>query len=98
MTLSGTGVTAGTTITAQLTGTTGGAGTYTVSASQTVASTSMTTSGGDSDLSSYQTEVTKCRAAYLNVLNIAGGDKTDPSVVAAAAVRDACYADQAGAT
>lgn len=96
MTLSGTGVTVGTTITAQLTGTTGGAGTYTVSASQTVASTSMTASGGDSDLSSYQTEVTKCRAAYLNVLNIAGGDKTDPSVVSAAAVRDACYADQAG--
>ena len=42
MQISGTGVTAGTRIVAQLTGTTGGAGTYTVSASQTVASTAMT--------------------------------------------------------
>jgi hypothetical protein len=41
MTLSGTGVTAGTTITALGTGT-GGAGTYTVSASQTVAATTIT--------------------------------------------------------
>lgn len=42
MQVSGTGVTAGTRIVAQLTGTTGGAGTYTVSASQTVSSTAMT--------------------------------------------------------
>lgn len=42
MQISGTGVTAGTRIVAQLTGTTGGAGTYTVSASQTVSSTTMT--------------------------------------------------------
>ena len=42
MQISGTGVTAGTRIVAQLTGTTGGAGTYTVSASQTVSSTAMT--------------------------------------------------------
>jgi len=96
MTLTGTGVTAGTTITAQLTGATGGSGTYTVSASQTVASTSMSTGGGDADLSSYQTEVTRCRAAYLNAVNIAGGDTSDPSVVAAARVRDTCYSDQAG--
>lgn len=41
-TLSGTGVTAGTQIDAQLTGTSGEAGTYTVSPSQTVASTAMT--------------------------------------------------------
>ena len=41
MIISGTGVTAGTTITAILTGT-GGIGTYTVSASQTVASTTIT--------------------------------------------------------
>ena len=41
MVLSGTGVTAGTTITALGTGT-GGAGTYTVSASQTVSSTTIT--------------------------------------------------------
>ena len=45
--ISGTGVTAGTTITATVTGT-GGAGTYTVSASQTVASTAINaaTTGG----------------------------------------------------
>lgn len=42
MQISGTGVTAGTRIVAQLTGTTGGTGTYTVSTSQTVASTAMT--------------------------------------------------------
>jgi hypothetical protein len=42
MQISGTGVTAGTRIVAQLTGTTGGTGTYTVSASQTVSSTAMT--------------------------------------------------------
>ena len=42
MLVSGTGVTAGTYIVAQLTGTTGGAGTYTVSASQTVSSTTIT--------------------------------------------------------
>lgn len=44
-TISGTGVTAGTTITALGTGT-GGTGTYTVSVSQTVASTTITASGG----------------------------------------------------
>jgi hypothetical protein len=43
-TISGSGITGGTTITAQLTGTTGGVGTYTVSASQTVASTSIASS------------------------------------------------------
>lgn len=42
MQISGAGVTAGTRIVAQLTGTTGGAGTYTVSVSQTVSSTAMT--------------------------------------------------------
>lgn len=42
MQITGTGVTAGTRIVAQLTGTTGGAGTYTVSVSQTVTSTAMT--------------------------------------------------------
>ena len=41
-TISGSGITGGTTVTAQLTGTTGGVGTYTVSASMTVASTSIT--------------------------------------------------------
>lgn len=42
MQITGAGVTAGTRIVAQLTGTTGGAGTYTVSVSQTVTSTAMT--------------------------------------------------------
>jgi hypothetical protein len=42
MQISGTGVTAGTRIVQQLTGTTGGAGTYTVSVSQTVSSTTIT--------------------------------------------------------
>lgn len=42
MQITGTGVTAGTRIVAQLTGTAGGAGTYTVSVSHTVASTAMT--------------------------------------------------------
>lgn len=46
MTISGTGVTGGTTITAVLTGG-GGIGTCTVSASQTVSSTTITGSGGD---------------------------------------------------
>lgn len=41
MTLAGTGVTAGTTILGQLTGTPGGVGTYTVSVSQTTASTTV---------------------------------------------------------
>jgi hypothetical protein len=95
-TLTGTGVTVGTTIVSQLTGTTGGAGTYQVSASQAVASTAMTTSGGDAALTEYQTEVTKCRGAFLNAVNIAGGNMSDPTVVAAAAVRDACYVSQAG--
>ena len=44
VTLSGTGITTGTTITAIHTGTTGGTGTYTVSVSQTVSSTTITTS------------------------------------------------------
>lgn len=43
--ISGTGVTAGTYIVAQLTGTVGSTGTYTVSVSQTVASTAITTVG-----------------------------------------------------
>jgi hypothetical protein len=43
--LTGTGVTAGTKITAQLTGPPGGAGTYTVDTSQTVSSTTITGTG-----------------------------------------------------
>jgi len=45
--ITGTGVTAGTTILAQLTGSAGSTGTYTVSASQTVASTTITIIGLD---------------------------------------------------
>ncbi|MFL9904267.1 hypothetical protein PQR71_40120 [Paraburkholderia fungorum] len=44
--ISGTNVVAGTIITGQLTGTAGGVGTYSVSVSQTVASTTITGSGG----------------------------------------------------
>lgn len=44
--ISGAGVTAGTTIVSQLTGTPGGIGTYSVSASQTVASEALTSLGG----------------------------------------------------
>lgn len=44
--LSGTGVTTGTAIVAQLTGTTGGVGTYSVTIPQTVASTTITGAGG----------------------------------------------------
>jgi hypothetical protein len=44
--ISGTGVQAGTTVLAQLTGTTGGIGTYTVSIPQTVASTTITQTSG----------------------------------------------------
>jgi hypothetical protein len=47
-TLSGSGVSGGTTITGQLTGTTGGVGTYSVSISQTVASTTITSTGSAS--------------------------------------------------
>ena len=43
-TITGSGIAGGTTVTAQLTGTTGGVGTYTVSASMTVASTSIASS------------------------------------------------------
>lgn len=59
MTISGTGVTAGTYIVDQLTGTTGGTGTYTVSASQTVASTTIT-----------GTVTSKIVFAYSGVYNI----------------------------
>jgi len=48
-TISGTGITAGTTITALGTGT-GGTGTYTVSASQTVSSTTITAGGSGSTI------------------------------------------------
>jgi hypothetical protein len=95
-TLSGTGVTAGTTIASQLTGT-GGAGTYTVSATQTVASTPMTTTAGsDATFTTYQSGVIACRGAYLNALNLAGGNTQDATVQAAAGIRDTCYSTLGG--
>jgi hypothetical protein len=96
-TVLGTNVTAHTRIQSQLTGTTGGAGTYTVSISQTVASTAMTsTAGSDATLTTYQSAVTACRGAYLNALNAAGGNENDSIVVAARTTRDTCYATLAG--
>jgi hypothetical protein len=56
-TISGTGVDTGTTILAQLSGTAGGAGTYTVSVSQTAASTAITASGGGLTVSAVTTGV-----------------------------------------
>lgn len=67
--LSGTGVTAGTTITALGTGT-GGAGTYTVSASQTVSSTSITAGKASIDflgIPSWARRITVCVAGLSNV-------------------------------
>ena len=49
----------------------------------------------DATFTNYQSTVTACRGAYLNALNIAGGNTSDPAVRAAEAVRDACYASQA---
>lgn len=54
-----------------------------------------TPAADDAALTSYQSTVTACRAAYLNALNIAGGNTTDPSVVEAARIRDLCYQNQA---
>lgn len=56
--LTGTGVTAGTSILAQLTGSAGGTGTYTVSASQTVASTTITIVGLDFSVPSTAKRIT----------------------------------------
>lgn len=59
MTITGTGITAGTYIVVQLTGTTGGAGTYTVNNSQTVSSTTIT---GD-----YPTKITFDNSGIYNI-------------------------------
>ena len=68
LTLVGSGVTAGTTITADLSGTAGGVGTYRVSISQTVGSESMT---GTNSLSA-DTAVAACSNTYLyDVFDIA---------------------------
>lgn len=65
--LSGTGVTAGTVIDAQLTGTTGGAGTYSVTGSTTVSSVTMTTSPTDFCIDSCEFRDT---SSVLNALTI----------------------------
>jgi hypothetical protein len=57
-TISGTGVTGGTTISSQLTGTTGGTGTYSVSASQTVGSTTITAVVASTSLTATGTTMT----------------------------------------
>lgn len=59
MSITGTGVTAGTYIVVQLTGTTGGAGTYTVNNSQTVSSTTIT--------GNYPTKITFDLAGIYNI-------------------------------
>lgn len=95
-TLTGSGVPTGTTIAGKLTGT-GGDGTYTVSSTMTVSSTAMTTTAGsDTTYKTYQSGVTACRGAYLNALNIAGGNTADATVVAAKNTRDACYESLGG--
>lgn len=65
--LTGTGVSAGTTIVQQLTGTVGGVGTYLVSVSQTTASTTITTSSKGFALDNCEITDT---SAILNFLNI----------------------------
>ncbi len=67
LTLVGNGITAGTTITSDLTGTAGGVGTYRVSASQTVGSESMS---GTNSISA-KTAVAACSNTYLSALGYA---------------------------
>ena len=64
--ISGTGVTAGTTITALVSGT-GGTGTYTVSASQTVASTTITGTIVASTITAYYQKPLGIDSAYVRV-------------------------------
>lgn len=64
--ISGTGVTAGTTITALISGT-GGTGTYTVSASQTVASTTITGTIVASTITAYYQKPLGIDSAYVRV-------------------------------
>ena len=64
--ISGTGVTAGTTITALISGT-GGTGTYTVSASQTVASTTITGTIVPSTITAYYQKPLGIDSAYVRI-------------------------------
>ena len=98
-TVAGTTISPGTTITAFISGTAGGAGTYTVSVSQSIGTTAspvaMTATVIDTGLASYQTNTSKCRAVYLNALNQANGVVADvPSATTTALAT--CYSSEAG--
>jgi hypothetical protein len=69
-TLSGTGVSVGTHIIAQLTGTTGGVGTYTVDISQTVASGTITTLTTGFTLDNCEVRDTSAILNFLNVVTL----------------------------
>jgi hypothetical protein len=71
-TISGTGVTGGTTITGLLSGT-GGVGTYTVSASQTVASTTITGSVVATTIQAYYQKPLQIDSAYVRIATSQGG-------------------------
>lgn len=75
--LMGTGVKRGTTIVRQLTGTTGGVGTYTVSLSQTVASTTVTSGTWDFNIENCEFLDT---TATLNFLALVTGNATSNSM------------------
>jgi hypothetical protein len=64
--ISGTGVTAGTSITGLISGT-GGVGTYTVSASQTVASTTITGTIVDTNIQAYYQKPLSIDSAYVRI-------------------------------
>lgn len=68
-TITGTGVTAGTVIINQLSGTTGGVGTYTVNNSQTVASTTITTTTKFFALDSCEFIDTSATLGFLTILS-----------------------------
>lgn len=69
-TINGTGVSVGTVILSQLTGTTGGVGTYLVSTSQTVASTTITTLTRGFALDSCEIRDTSSSLNFLNVVTL----------------------------
>ena len=71
-TISGTGVTAGTTITGLISGT-GGVGTYTVSASQTVASTTITGTIVDTEIQAYYQKPLSIDSAYVRIATSQSG-------------------------
>jgi hypothetical protein len=70
--ISGTGITAGTTITGLLSGT-GGAGTYTVSVSQSVASTTITGTIVDTTIQAYYQKPLQIDSAYVRIATSQSG-------------------------